>query len=53
MTNSEAIEKLISLGATHEKKETEQGETKIGWWMDTCWLAPYRMPRLALEAIEG
>jgi hypothetical protein len=53
MTNSEAIEKLISLGATHVKKETEQGDTKSGWWVDTCYLAPYKMPQLALKAIEG
>ena len=53
MTNAKEIELLIEAGATHEKKETEQGETKSGWWMDTVWLAPYRMPQLALQVLEG
>ena len=49
----EQIEELISLGCTYEKKETEQGETKSGWWMDTVFLAPYKMPGLALSIIKG
>lgn len=53
MTNAEAINQLIESGATHEKKETEQGETKSGWWMDTVWLAPYKMPQLALQKLRG
>lgn len=53
MTNAEAIAKLIEMGATYEQKEDSSGETKSGWWMDTVWLAPYRKPLLALEAING
>lgn len=47
------IKELIEIGATHEKKETEQGETKSGWWLDTVFLAPYSMPELALLKIQG
>jgi hypothetical protein len=53
MSNVEAVKQLIEAGATHEKKETEQGETKSGWWMDTTWLAPYKMPQLALQILKG
>ena len=50
---NEQIKELIEIGATHEKKETEQGETKSGWWLDTVFLAPYSMPELALLKIQG
>ena len=51
MTKQDAIEKLIEMGVTHEKKEDQFGDTKSGWWMDTVWLAPYRDPKGALDAI--
>lgn len=50
---NEQIKELIEIGATHEKKKTEQGETKSGWWMDTVFLAPYSMPERALLKIQG
>jgi len=53
MTNNEAIDRLIEMEASHEKKEDSFGETKSGWWMDTVWLAPYSQPREALAVIEG
>ena len=53
MTDEQAIEKLIEKGATHEKKEDAHGDTKSGWWMDTVFLAPYKMPKLALQILEG
>ncbi len=53
MTKKQAVGMLIEIGATHEKKEDQFGETKSGWWMDTIWLAPYGQPLLALSAIEG
>lgn len=53
MTKNEAIDRLIEMGATHEKKEDHFGDTKSGWWMDTVWLAPYSKPQDALQAIEG
>lgn len=53
MTEAEAIKELIEAGATHEKKETERGETKSGWWMDIVWLAPYKEPVIALSALRG
>lgn len=53
MSNTEAITRLIEIGATHEKKEDSHGVTRSGWWMDTCWLAPYSKPKDALRAIEG
>ena len=53
MSKREAIDRLIQMGATHEKKEDHLGDIKSGWWMDTVWLAPYNKPQLALQAIEG
>ena len=53
MTKSQAIEKLLAQGATHEKKEDQFGDTKAGWWMDTVYLAPYKMPELALQVLNG
>ena len=53
MSKQDAINKLIEIGATHEKKEDSCGDTKSGWWMDTVWLAPYNSPKDALQAIEG
>lgn len=53
MSKKEATDRLIDLGATHEKKEDNFGDTKSGWWMDTVWLAPYGKPQDALQAIEG
>jgi len=53
MSKSEAVDRLIEMGATHEEKEDHFGDTKSGWWMDTVWLAPYSRPQDALQAIEG
>jgi hypothetical protein len=53
MSNSQAIKILIEKGATHEKKEDFSGDTKSGWWMDQTFLAPYKMPQLALQVLEG
>jgi hypothetical protein len=53
MSKQQAIQELINRGARHEKKETYDGETKSGWWMDTTFLAPYRMPELALQILLG
>jgi hypothetical protein len=53
MTKAQLIEKLLAKGAKHEKKEDQYGDTKSGWWMDTVYLAPYRMPELALQVLDG
>ena len=53
MTKSQAIEKLVEMGAVNEKKEDAQGVTKSGWWMDTVWLAPASKPLEALQSING
>ena len=53
MTNAEARQKLIDMGAEHLKREDNFGDTKNGWWMDDCFLAPYRQAKAALAAIEG
>jgi len=53
MTEREATERLIEMGAKLEKKEDFLGDTKSGWWMDTVWLAPANKPKDALQAIEG
>jgi hypothetical protein len=53
MSNAEAIKKLIDAGATHEKKEDGEGVTRSGWWQDTAYLAPYRKPKDALQALFG
>jgi len=44
---------LEELGATRERKETDEGKTKSGWWMDTVWLAPLGDPKSALSALLG
>jgi len=53
MSKNEAIERLIEMGATHEQKEDNFGDTKNGWWLDTVWLAPYKDPQAAIEAMDG
>lgn len=53
MSNSQAVKILIEKGARHEKKEDFLGDTKSGWWMDQTFLAPYKMPQLALQVLEG
>lgn len=51
--DEDAVKKLIAMGATRAKKEDSLGDTKSGWWMDTVFLAPSNMAKLALQVLEG
>jgi len=51
MSESETIVRLEEFGATRERKETSDGQTKSGWWWGTVWLAPLSDPRSALSAL--
>lgn len=45
------LTELEKLGATYEKREDRQGDTKTGWWLDGTFLGESITD--ATEAIEG
>jgi hypothetical protein len=52
--NAQTVEsELRERGATLEKKEDRNGDTKSGWWMDDVWLAPKSQPAEAMRILEG
>ena len=50
---SQAVLDLLEAGAELLKQEDRHGETRSGWWLDGCWLAPGNDPEAALRAIRG
>lgn len=53
MTTNEHERLLMEAGATLERREDRNGDTRTGWWLDGVWLAPTNDTRAALEAIRG